>query len=130
MKAKKGISLIVLVITIIVIIILAGAVIFTLAGNNPTEKANYATFLDARSQLQDKVTMTYATNFETLSDLSGEALSTKYETLLTADLAKANAKFKFGAFSVNADSEVIFTVTGDEPTWLSAQEDSKPDWVK
>ncbi|MDD2376840.1 MAG: hypothetical protein PHO88_05160, partial [Clostridia bacterium] len=44
MKNKKGISLIVLVITIIVIIILAGAVILSLANNNPIESANEATF--------------------------------------------------------------------------------------
>ncbi|MDD2376306.1 MAG: hypothetical protein PHD15_02425 [Clostridia bacterium] len=44
MKSKKGISLIVLVITIIVIIILAGAVILSLATNNPIESANEATF--------------------------------------------------------------------------------------
>ncbi|MDD2375968.1 MAG: hypothetical protein PHD15_01760 [Clostridia bacterium] len=44
MKRKKGISLIVLVITIIVIIILAGAVILSLANNNPIESANEATF--------------------------------------------------------------------------------------
>ncbi|MDD2376754.1 MAG: hypothetical protein PHD15_04245 [Clostridia bacterium] len=44
MKKSKGISLIVLVITIIVIIILAGAVILSLANNNPIESANEATF--------------------------------------------------------------------------------------
>ncbi|MDD2376224.1 MAG: hypothetical protein PHD15_03185 [Clostridia bacterium] len=44
MKRKKGISLIVLVITIIVIIILAGAVILSLANNNPIESSNEATF--------------------------------------------------------------------------------------
>lgn len=41
----KGISLIVLVITIIVIIILAGAVILGLADNNPIEQAAKATFI-------------------------------------------------------------------------------------
>ncbi|MDD2376839.1 MAG: hypothetical protein PHD15_05295 [Clostridia bacterium] len=44
MKNKKGISLIVLVITIIVIIILAGAVILSLANNNPIGQANEALF--------------------------------------------------------------------------------------
>lgn len=41
---KKGISLIVLVITIIVLIILAGTVILTLSNNNPVESAEEATF--------------------------------------------------------------------------------------
>ncbi|MDD2376524.1 MAG: hypothetical protein PHO88_03520 [Clostridia bacterium] len=44
MKNNKGISLIVLVITIIVIIILAGAVILSLANNNPIEQASEALF--------------------------------------------------------------------------------------
>ena len=43
--SKKGISLIVLVITIIVIIILAGAVILNLASNNPIDQARKAAFL-------------------------------------------------------------------------------------
>jgi hypothetical protein len=42
---KQGISLIVLVITIIVIIILAGAVILSLASNNPISQASKSTFL-------------------------------------------------------------------------------------
>jgi len=44
MEKNKGISLIVLVITIIVIIILAGAVILSLANNNPIAQANIANF--------------------------------------------------------------------------------------
>jgi len=45
-KHKKGISLIVLVITIIVIIILAGAVILSLASNNPISQASKAIYLN------------------------------------------------------------------------------------
>jgi len=44
MKINKGISLIVLVITIIVIIILAGSVILSLSTNNPIDKSKEATF--------------------------------------------------------------------------------------
>jgi len=44
MKNKKGISLIVLVITIVVIIILAGAVILGLVDNNVINKASEAKF--------------------------------------------------------------------------------------
>lgn len=42
---EKGISLIVLVITIIVIVILAGALILSLVSNNPISQANKATYL-------------------------------------------------------------------------------------
>lgn len=44
MENKKGMSLIVLVITIIVMIILSGVVIIGLTDNNPIEKAREATF--------------------------------------------------------------------------------------
>ncbi len=63
MKAKKGISLIVLVITIIVIIILAGAVILSLSGNNPINSANKATLLSDRANVQSEVTSAVAAQF-------------------------------------------------------------------
>jgi len=44
MKINKGISLVVLVITIIITTILAGAVILNLSNNNPIDKATEATF--------------------------------------------------------------------------------------
>jgi len=66
MKRNKGISLIVLVITIIVIIILAGSVILSLANNNPIIKAKEATFktsMDAyNSELLLYTTKQYATD--------------------------------------------------------------------
>ncbi len=46
MEKRRGISLIVLVITIIVIIILAGAIILNLSKNNPIESARKAKFLN------------------------------------------------------------------------------------
>lgn len=64
---RKGISLIVLVITIIVIIILAGAVILSLANNNPISSATEATFkanLDAySSDLNLTLSKKYLDNF-------------------------------------------------------------------
>ncbi len=44
MNKRKGISLIVLVITILVMIILSGVVIVSLSKNNPVGKAKEATF--------------------------------------------------------------------------------------
>jgi type II secretory pathway pseudopilin PulG len=64
MNLKRGISLIVLVITIIVIIILAGAVILSLANNNPITQASEAAFksnVDSyKSQLTLALTKRYA----------------------------------------------------------------------
>ena len=57
MKAKKGISLIVLVITIIVIIILAGAVILSLQKNNLIDQATQAKYVSDKDSIQSEVTL-------------------------------------------------------------------------
>ncbi len=54
---KKGISLIVLVITIVIIIILAGAVILNLAGSNPMSDAKSAAVLSEQSDINDAIIM-------------------------------------------------------------------------
>lgn len=51
---KKGISLIVLVITIIVMIIIAGAIILSLSSSNVTSRANLATLASDRANYQAK----------------------------------------------------------------------------
>ncbi|MDD2376527.1 MAG: hypothetical protein PHD15_04375 [Clostridia bacterium] len=63
MKNKKGISLIVLVITIIVIIILAGAVILSLANNNPIESANEAVFKANVAEYNSELAMAIANEY-------------------------------------------------------------------
>jgi Tfp pilus assembly protein PilE len=55
MKNNKGISLIVLVITIIVIIILAGAVILSLASNNPIQQASEASFKHTLKEYENEL---------------------------------------------------------------------------
>jgi hypothetical protein len=57
---KKGISLIVLVITIIVIIILAGAVILSLASNNPIAQASEAVYKQDKVEVQSAINMLLA----------------------------------------------------------------------
>ena len=57
MNSKKGISLIVLVITIIVIIILAGAVILNVTKNNPMDSAKIAKVLQEREAVEGAVTL-------------------------------------------------------------------------
>jgi len=74
----KGISLIVLVITIIVIIILSGAIILSLSGNNPIASANKATYLSDLKNFQTELSLYQTKQF---SDKMGE-----YDpTLLEAD---------------------------------------------
>src|SRR5574344_921194 len=57
---KKGISLIVLVITILVMIILAGAVIITLTNQNIIGKAKWAEVSASRANLQYDAQLAYA----------------------------------------------------------------------
>lgn len=59
---KKGISLIVLVITIIVMIIIAGAIILSLNASNVTARANLATLLSDRANYQAAYATKYAEN--------------------------------------------------------------------
>ena len=56
---KKGISLIVLVITIIVMIIIAGAIIISLNSSNVISKANEAVVKTDVGTLNDKLTLAY-----------------------------------------------------------------------
>ncbi|MDD3303676.1 MAG: hypothetical protein PHP54_02025, partial [Clostridia bacterium] len=60
-NAKRGISLITLVITIIVVIILAAAVILTLNNNNPVENAKEATFRSDIASINEQLNL-YALN--------------------------------------------------------------------
>lgn len=63
MKAKNGISLIVLVITIVVIIILAAAVILSLGNNNPINNSRVAAVSQTRDNLQSAVSLYLSTKF-------------------------------------------------------------------
>ncbi len=62
-RHNSGISLIVLVITIIVIIILAGAVILSLADNNPIVAANEATFKANISEYSSELAMAISNKY-------------------------------------------------------------------
>jgi len=86
---KKGISLIVLVITIIVIIILAGAVILSLANNNPIAQATKAVYL------QDKVAVQSAVNMFLAKEMvAGKAAATV--TLGTLSNPTPTARYQIG----------------------------------
>ena len=63
MKAKNGISLIVLVITIVVIIILAAAVILSLGQNNPINNSKVATLTQARDNIESAVQIYLSNEF-------------------------------------------------------------------
>jgi Tfp pilus assembly protein PilE len=62
-KQRKGISLIVLVITIIVIIILAGSVILSLSANNPIAQATEAKFKTNANEYNSELTLAIANKY-------------------------------------------------------------------
>ena len=62
-KMKKGISLIVLVITIIVMIILAASVVITLSNTGIIDRANHAVQLTDEKQVQDLAAMLWAETY-------------------------------------------------------------------
>lgn len=76
---KKGISLIVLVITIIVIIILAGSVILSLSANNPIAQATTAKKASDKDSVSSAVTMAFskimALNSSSITSFTGHTLT-------------------------------------------------------
>ena len=63
MKSKKGISLIVLVISIIVMIILAASVVITLSNTGVINRASEAVDLTNEAQVQDMAALIWADAF-------------------------------------------------------------------
>ncbi len=77
---KKGISLIVLVITIIVMIILAASVVITLSNTGIINRASHAVDLTNESQVQDLAALIWADAY--MNNLRGTALETKVKNKL------------------------------------------------
>lgn len=100
---KKGISLIVLVITIIVMIIIAGAIILSLSNSNVTARANLATLLSDRANYQSA----YATK---LADNTNDDGSITPVT--AADIGLDTAKSSYGTWSL-VDGSVKFEIKKD-----------------
>lgn len=136
MKAKNGISLIVLVITIIVIIILAGAVILSLSQSNPVDQAKWATFVNQKADIQDMI------NLEIVDQFSKNAQTTSYELknyTPVADGAVEKAITKFNAdYNVTAalvDGQVEVTTGSTTPKYITDKKSTDggnipPAWLK
>ncbi len=81
MKAKNGISLIVLVITIVVIIILAAAVILSLGNNNPINSSRVAKLTQSKDNVESAMSMYVSSKFVD----TAVAGSTDTAAMVTAD---------------------------------------------
>ena len=105
MNNKKGISLIVLVITILVMIILAGVVVVSLQKNNPIEKSKEAKIKDSVASIrgaisQYAVTQQAATT-ETDTDVMGALLSDP--AITTTGEYKGYKKLNYDAADIKAE---------------------------
>lgn len=114
---KKGISLIVLVITIIVMIIIAGAIILSLNSSNVTAKATYATKASDRANYQAEVATEYATymaeNYETDPEGTGFTYSRESEL--------SSKGFKIDGKDIIYIGSALEGVPNDTPSWYDPQ---------
>ena len=120
-ERKRGISLIVLVITILVMIILAGVVIVSLQKNNPVTKAKEATFKQDVGEFKSELNMTIANELFVNHRLKkGEINENKIEPELSKPGSKGIKKYipsflpKYEDVLVIKNGELVFV--GDDPT--------------
>ena len=111
---KKGISLIVLVITIIVMIIIAGAIILSLSSSDVVGKANYAKISADRANMQSELAIEYA---EWVAENDGE-IEGKIFTYSRAATLPAGFRMSTDGMSVEYSLNLA-----DVPT-------PTPDWYK
>ena len=116
---KKGISLIVLVITIIVMIIIAGAIIISLNSTSVIDKANTAVTATDISTLNDKLSLAYVdlklanqsvTDFSTGSvSVNGTSYASAkaYYEAMVPELATLATKYPGYALTVNANGSAV-----------------------
>lgn len=109
---KKGISLIVLVITIIVMIIIAGAIILSLNSSNVTNKANWAQVSADRANLQSELAVILA---DTIAEQKiGQEGQQDYLGVTVTDV-KANAKYTAWAAKVeNTNTRFAIYIPSDD----------------
>ena len=128
MNKRRGISLIVLVITILVMIILAGVVVVSLSKNNPIEKAKEATFKSNVASYLEELSMFHANQVSkegySLKDLNADKLGINYigenlefEGNITNIITAMKEKVDINNFSVMAGELVYIGQNKDEIRW-------------
>lgn len=109
MRVKKGISLIVLVITIIVMIILAGAIFFVVTKNNPIKSANEAVVKQDFANFKDELdTYISSENTKNGGDFEQEQLyATKETTPSVNDILGGLAGSKYDGYVKIAAGKIV-----------------------
>ena len=127
MNNKKGISLIVLVITILVMIILAGVVIVSLQNDNPINKAKYAKMVDSAQSVRSAISQYAVTKQAESSDQTGE---TSLNLILDGDTTSTHAIYKAGYTKklivgdkpiTAAENKKVKDLLGVDPTSLQGE---------
>ena len=112
MKNKKGISLIVLIVTIIVITILAAVVILTLSKNNPIESAKEARFKEDVRIFQDELALAVSKEYANAGGQRDEKITTSDFDAIKEYIPSFNEKYK-DKFVIQ-DDELRYTKEIDE----------------
>ena len=118
MNNKKGISLIVLVITILVMIILAGVVIVSLQNDNPINKAKYAKMVDSVQSVRSAISQ-----YAVTSQANSEGNQTSSIDII---LAQKDERGTVAKTSVKKD---LGDVSSNPVGYLIVKEDYKIDGV-
>lgn len=110
---KKGISLIVLVITIIVMVIIAGAIIISLNGTNIVNRAEAAVVASDVANLKAELTLEYAEimaqnhqDVDPSNDIDKSAADQRYQDIIARYTELTEAGYK-----VTTNTDLTFTVS-------------------
>ena len=139
MNNKKGISLIVLVITILVMIILAGVVIVSLQNDNPINKAKFAKMVDSVQSVRGAISQYTVTSQANSSDNNSASIdillakdkggNTKGDFDKTSTLGKLDpeevgylildSKYKVSGSTEKNNGKTVKELLGVDPSQLS-----------
>lgn len=110
---KKGISLIVLVITIIVMIIIAGAIIISLSQTNVINQAETATVKSNEAEAKSLVALLFASNLYTESgDVYKKATAAELESIINPALSQ---EFPGKGYTVTIDAKTYAVTHSWDP---------------
>ena len=118
---KKGISLIVLIITIIIILILTGAVILSFVDNNPIDTANEAVFKSDVANFKSSLVLYVLDQVDTTTTDSSSLMEGIDEEDASTIIPEIGTKYE-NYFKVE-DGELVYDATvvtsETQKTWLS-----------
>jgi hypothetical protein len=126
MKRNKGISLIILVITIIVIIILSGTVILSLSKNNPITSATEATFKTSASEYNSELALYLTTKYSESSTFNPKTL---YADKWNGTVGGISGSVKQYITSMTVEDGANYVIYAGKVYYVGI-DSNKKDWAK